>query len=293
MSRRKYLTPAEALAHGWMCCTTMAKEYRLKPAPGQAPAGHVWQGHGVYEVYDPADAIPMRPYRQPSPAQLAALALGRSMLGTQACSTTGCPERVDPRSDTAPLCPCCDQRKRRLTCQREIQSWVDQDGVVLDVETTGLSEDAEVIEVCVIDRTGAVLLNTLVKPAGAVPADASAIHGLMDAHLQDAPTWPQIHDDLCRALDGRPMLAYNAEFDLRMLEQTVGRHALPLPKIKTLCAMHCTARWNGELTAYGDYRWCRLSEAAALLGITPAGEHRARDDCQTTLALVLAMLAAG
>ena len=51
--------------------------------------------------------------------------------------------------------------------------------VVFDTETTGLDGGAEIVEIveisCVNGR-GEVLLDTLVRPAGPIPADATAIH---------------------------------------------------------------------------------------------------------------------
>lgn len=53
---------------------------RLKPAPGQEPASRYWQGMGWVYLYDAAGALPMRPYRAPTPAQRAALAAGRALV---------------------------------------------------------------------------------------------------------------------------------------------------------------------------------------------------------------------
>lgn len=65
--QRIHLTPSEAAAKGWQCQTRL-KTDRLMPGPSTKPAGTVWQGHGAYAVYDPADCVPYR--WQPGPAQL-------------------------------------------------------------------------------------------------------------------------------------------------------------------------------------------------------------------------------
>ena len=41
-------------------------------------------------------------------------------------------------------------------------SWLDDDCLTLDTETTGLGEDAEIVEITVIDCNGTPLMNTLV-----------------------------------------------------------------------------------------------------------------------------------
>ncbi|CAH0535465.1 hypothetical protein VST7929_03039 [Vibrio stylophorae] len=64
--------------------------------------------------------------------------------------------------------------------------------IYLDTETTGLDDNAEIIEISIISESGHVLLDTLVKPSQTVSAEATAIHGITDADLVGAPTWPEI-----------------------------------------------------------------------------------------------------
>ena len=55
-------------------------------------------------------------------------------------------------------------------------------------ETTGLDGNAEIVEISCVNGRGDVLLDTLVRPAGPIPADATAIHriGYDDALGQPA-----------------------------------------------------------------------------------------------------------
>lgn len=283
---RIYLTPAEAEARGWLCQTHMAKRLRRKPGPGQEPAGYVWQGYGAYPVFDPAHAVPMRPYRQPSKAQLAALARGRELLGTQACETPDCPERVFSDYRDGYYCSACSERLRRQACRKYMHKWLDRDWLVLDVETTGLDLDAQVIEIGIIDKQGNTLFHSLVKPTMPVPAEATAIHGLQNSDLADAPAWPDIHEQVCNLLAGRLVLAYNALFDLQLMEQTAAIHGLTVLPVRTECVMELFAWWVGEENAYGSFRWHTLSDAAAYLDVEFTDAHRALGDCKATLAIV-------
>ena len=52
------------------------------------------------------------------------------------------------------------------------------DVLVVDVETTGLGDRAEVLAIAVIDTTGRVLLDTVSMPQGRIPTEASNVHGL-------------------------------------------------------------------------------------------------------------------
>ena len=85
----------------------------------------------------------------------------------------------------------------RAQISRQVCAWLDANALILDTETTGLDDDAEVVELAVIDCAGTVLLDTLVRPSGPVPAEAAAIHGITDAMLADAPTWSEIHARFC------------------------------------------------------------------------------------------------
>ena len=74
----------------------------------------------------------------------------------------------------------------REAISRQARAWLAANALILDTETTGLGDDAEVVELAVIDCAGAVLLDTLVRPSGPVPAEAAAIHGITDAMAANA-----------------------------------------------------------------------------------------------------------
>ena len=94
----------------------------------------------------------------------------------------------------------------REAISRQARAWLAANALILDTETTGLGDDAEVVELAVIDCAGAVLLDTLVRPSGPVPAEAAAIHGITDAMLAGAPTWSEIHARFCDLVEGRQVL---------------------------------------------------------------------------------------
>ena len=62
---------------------------------------------------------------------------------------------------------------------------------VLDTETTGL-KDAEICQIAIIDHTGEVLFNTLVKPVKPIPSDAVRVHGITNEQVQNAPSWAEV-----------------------------------------------------------------------------------------------------
>ena len=122
------------------------------------------------------------------------------------------------------------ERKVRVAELRPLLNRTDV--LVVDVETTGFGDRAEVLAVAVIDTTGRVLLDTVSMPQGRIPTDASNVHGLTRSRLRSmgALPWPKVHRELVELLrDASVVVAWNVEFDRRLLHQTAKRHGLTLP----------------------------------------------------------------
>jgi DNA polymerase-3 subunit epsilon len=151
--------------------------------------------------------------------------------------------------------------------------------VVLDTETTGLGLTDEVIQVAVVAPDGSALLDSLVRPAsrGDIPAQASAIHHITIEMLIGAPTFAQLAPTLEAAVAGKRIVAYNAEYDRRLLRQTALLSGGRAPQAPWECAMIAYSRFVGEWDSHkNDYRFQRL----------PSGDHSAAGDCRATLKLI-------
>jgi len=99
--------------------------------------------------------------------------------------------------------------------------------VILDTETTGLEDTARIVEVSVIDATGKPLVDTLLRPGyELIPRGATAIHGIDDAMVSDAPTFSETLATLTAALKGRRVLIYNRVFDVKRLRHELMLHYL-------------------------------------------------------------------
>ncbi|MFE2348308.1 exonuclease domain-containing protein [Kitasatospora cineracea] len=106
-----------------------------------------------------------------------------------------------------------------------------------DLETTGTDpEEARIVTAAVVDTRGAGVERAttwLVDPGVPIPAEAAAIHGITDAEARahGRPAAEAV-EEIARALAerlaaGRPVVAFNAPFDLSLLEAELRRHALP------------------------------------------------------------------
>jgi len=164
--------------------------------------------------------------------------------------------------------------------------------VFLDTETTGIGRRAEVVEICVIDTDGSVLLESLVKPTVPVSREARQIHGISEAQLRNAPSFAEILPEVTRVLSGRSVVIYNAVYDIPVIVQSARAHGLDSNcDTESYCAMLLYAEFAGDWDAYrSSCRWHKLINAVVRCGITlPPRLHRARADAEITRQLLMHM----
>lgn len=166
---------------------------------------------------------------------------------------------------------------------------------VLDTETTGLGAADEIVQIAILDGDGVASVDQLIKPTIPIPPVASAVHGIHDRDVIDAPSFKDIYIRLSTLLAGQVVIAYNMDFDWRMLEQTASRYRLPAMRIgKRDCAMKQYARFKGTRHSSGrNYVWHKLGAAVAQEGLQVAQAHDALDDARMTLSLIRKMAASG
>ena len=95
---------------------------------------------------------------------------------------------------------------------------------VFDCETTGTDPGVdEIVSFAVVrldtDGVETARFGRLVRPSLPIPQAATAVHGIGDEDVVDAPRFPEIADDLLHFLDGAVFVAHNVEFDLAMLQR--------------------------------------------------------------------------
>ncbi|TVK91281.1 DNA polymerase III subunit epsilon [Shewanella algae] len=175
--------------------------------------------------------------------------------------------------------------------KQQAQQWLANNALILDTETTGLDSKAEIIEISIIDCAGNVLLDTLVKPTAPIPEDATRIHGITNEMVTNAPTWPEVYDLFVPLVEGRELVIYNADYDLRMIRQADERNDLLNIRTQADCAMLAYAEFYGQWDDYrGQWKWQRLGNAAKQQGVVIEGKaHRALADCQMTLGVIASM----
>lgn len=254
----------------------------LKLAPDQQPVAYKRGMRDTYALYDRSTAVVKRASSQ---AQQEAARLNIQKAQAALCCVD-CGEWIGTKSNDG-RCPYCRQLRRierlRIVAGEWFASMASRDDwLIVDTETTGLHSEAEIVQMGIVSAHGRVLLNQLVRPTSDISPGTTAVHGLTADMLQDAPLWTAVYPEVCRLVEGKLLLAYNAEFDGRIISQTCRRYDLPTPPNKWECVMEMFAQWLGNWSDYWrDFRSVSLGEAAHIRGIGAGGAHEAGSDALT------------
>jgi DNA polymerase III epsilon subunit family exonuclease len=159
--------------------------------------------------------------------------------------------------------------------------------VVVDTETTGMSpaDGHALIEIAaVVLERGAIgeTWSSLVRPARPIPPDASAVHGITDAMVADAPEPARVAAELRRRCGDHTLAFHNSPFDLPFVVALLkaGR-AAPLtgPIVDTL----------GLARGLGGEGGNSLLSLRARYALPAEVPHRALGDALTTARLLVVL----
>jgi DNA polymerase-3 subunit epsilon/CBS domain-containing protein len=159
--------------------------------------------------------------------------------------------------------------------------------VAVDLETTGLDprRDAIVAVAAIPFERGMARagLVTLVNPGRAIPPESTAIHGIDDAAVREAPPIGDVVPRLDAVCARRVVVGHDVAFDLAML--TAAR-TLPQGMAPRL------ALDTRRLARALRFRDTRLEELAPQLGVPMVGRHSADGDARMTGEILLALVPA-
>ena len=113
--------------------------------------------------------------------------------------------------------------------------------IILDTETTGLEvkQGHRVIEI------GAVLLNdrkksedhfhSYINPSRLIDEEASKVHGITNADLEDKPSFDNIAEEFLEFVDGATLVIHNAPFDVGFLNHELKLASTSYPMLEEIC----------------------------------------------------------
>lgn len=161
---------------------------------------------------------------------------------------------------------------------------------VVDVETTGMRAAAEdrITDMAVVlvhgDRTELVF-DSLINPGVPISPQITALTGITDAMVADAPTFDLAADAILAALAGRVFVAHNVRFDWGFVDAELRRNrglALDGPR---LCTVKLSRRLVPGLTSHA------LDQVTAHFNLDNGARHRAAGDALVTAEILRRLLA--
>lgn len=156
-----------------------------------------------------------------------------------------------------------------------------KDYYVLDVETTGLDRNRDrMVEIAWMRVENGEPVDsyfTLVNPERPISPAATAVNGIHDEDVLDAPTYSEIRDTVHDALLGSTVVGHNVTFDLAFIRNLLGDIEGRILYADTMTiAKH----------AFPGQRSYKLGELCKSLSLSQQSTHRALDDVIATKALL-------
>lgn len=162
--------------------------------------------------------------------------------------------------------------------------------VFFDLETSGLSPTKDrIIEIAAIKLYGKTELgrfHSLVNPEQKLSLGNSAIHGITNEMLENAPTFLTIAPKFIEFIRGAKLVAHNARFDLAFLQESLVRNNFQIWEGKVFDSMKLFKILYPNLPSYSleallDY---------FRINYDSRERHRAMNDVENTVALFMKIL---
>lgn len=170
------------------------------------------------------------------------------------------------------------------------RSLVETDFVVFDLETTGAkAPPCRITEIGAFRVRGGTIVeefHTLVNPETPIPPFITALTGIHDEMVKDAPLFSEVAGDFLLFIGDSVLVAHNAPFDMRFLNHEIGlvfgeyRVANPC-----LCTVHLSRKLLPEIANH------KLKTVAEHYSISLINHHRAGDDAHATAEIFVNLLA--
>ncbi len=154
--------------------------------------------------------------------------------------------------------------------------------VIVDVETTGWHpEQAAITEIGAVRFAGGEVtaeFSALVNPGGPIPADITALTGITDEMVRQAPPMAAVLPEFLAFAGNCVLTAHNAPFDVGFLTAACGSCRIPWPAF----AIVDTAVLARLVLDGADVPDCKLATLADYFGARTRPCHRALADAKAT-----------
>src|SRR5665213_2369306 len=158
---------------------------------------------------------------------------------------------------------------------------------IVDIETTGGHASANgITEIAICIHNGKKVIerySTLINPKRHIPIYISALTGISNEMVENAPSFEDVAHDIYHLLNGKIFVAHNVNFDYSFV-----RYHLAAAGYELQCNKLCTVRLGRKiipgLPSYGLGKLCRH------LDIANESRHRAVGDAEATAVLFSMLL---
>lgn len=158
---------------------------------------------------------------------------------------------------------------------------------VIDIETTGGSpRNEKITEIAVFIHDGMKVIKeykTLINPEKPIPSFITALTGITDEMVADAPKFYEIAKDIVELTENRVFVAHNANFDYRFIKSEFNSLGYNFTREQL-----CTLKLSRKL--FPGYRSYSLGNLCSSLGININNRHRAAGDALATTRLLEMLL---
>lgn len=110
--------------------------------------------------------------------------------------------------------------KKLLQCPEAPKKPKKKEKIYLNIESTGISETSEIVQLSITKYNGDILFNELIKPSKQIERNATYTNGLTNEMLENCRTWKEIAPEIKKILKGKVIFAYKASFDKRLIQQS-------------------------------------------------------------------------
>jgi DNA polymerase III epsilon subunit family exonuclease len=162
--------------------------------------------------------------------------------------------------------------------------------LALDTETTGLDPVRDrIVQLGAVRLHGGELLrdqaiDLLINPGRRIPAVSTAVHGISDRMVQNAPPYAEVAPEIMAALKGVALIGHHTVFDLAVLRRasaSIGMDWQDPPWLDTALIYSAL---------YPEARLFDLDAVAQHVGVAIRGRHTALGDALATAEIYLKLL---
>lgn len=164
------------------------------------------------------------------------------------------------------------------------------DAVALDTETTSLDpRTARIVEVGAVRLASGRLrqgdsYRTLVNPGVAIPPASTSVHGIEDANVRDAPSFPEAWPEISDYIGGSVVIGHSIGYDLAILTKECERAGIRLSPPRALDIRLLAQIAEPSLAGHS------LERLAAWLDVEISDRHSALGDAMTTARIFVALV---